>query len=280
MKTISSIEEMQFFSTESKHKNLSIAFVPTMGFLHEGHLSLIENAKKYADIVVVSIFVNSKQFAENEDFGSYPRDLKRDSELCEDKKVDILFIPEVDEMYPNDFSSTVKVSGIDNHLCGISRPDHFEGVTIVVAKLFNIVRPDTVIFGQKDYQQCLIVQKMIKDLNFPINLIISPIIREVDGLAKSSRNKYLNEDQRKQATSIYRSLCFAEKQMKEDLGDIDKIYKEITNLLKSNDAEIDYVEFKNAEDLSPFKHGNKHILLAIAVRFGTTRLIDNIIIEV
>ena len=280
MKNIISINEMQKYSTEQKSANKRIAFVPTMGFLHEGHLSLIENAKKQADIVIVSIFVNSKQFAAHEDLDSYPKDLKRDSELCADLKVDALFAPKANDVYPNSFDSTVKVFNLDKTLCGLSRPDHFEGVTIVVAKLFNIVRPDIVVFGQKDYQQCLIIQKMINDLNYPIEMIISPIIRETDGLAKSSRNKYLNNEERINATAIFKSLMFAETQMKEGLGDLDKIREEITNLLIKSQANIDYIEFKNAENLIDFKHGDKKLLVAIAAKYGTTRLIDNIIINI
>ncbi|MFC2088625.1 pantoate--beta-alanine ligase [Calditrichota bacterium] len=281
MKVIDKISTMQDTAKSLHRRGKSIGLIPTMGYLHEGHLSLIRIAKKKADIAIVSIFVNPTQFAPNEDYEKYPRDLQKDERLCEQEGVDIIFYPHSGDMYPPDHKTFVLTEDLSNKLCGISRPIHFRGVTTVVAKLFNIVQPDIAVFGQKDAQQNLIIRKMVADLNFDIKIIKAPIIREFDGLAMSSRNRYLSPTQRQDALVIYNSLQKA-KQLT-DAGEInvsrikEKIYTEFSSI---SSAKIDYVavvDYQNLIDLDIIKDNT---LIAIAAYFGKTRLIDNIIINI
>lgn len=261
----------------------SIAFVPTMGFLHEGHLSLIRKAKSENDVVVVSIFVNPAQFGPNEDFARYPRDIERDSELANLAGCDILFTPSVEEMYPAGFSSHVVVENISSVLEGKFRPSHFKGVTTVVLKLLNIVQPRIAYFGQKDVQQCVVIKKMVNDLNLPTEISIIPTLRESDGLAMSSRNVYLNTEERKNAVVLNQSLCLAENLIQKGERNSEKIVKEMMKLIQSkNPTAIDYVEIVGSENLEKKNTitSGETILIPLAVRFGTTRLIDNIIIKV
>lgn len=266
MRVVESIKEMQEMKVDG--------FVPTMGYLHEGHLSLIKRAKEECKFVVVSIFVNPKQFGDDEDLDSYPQDLERDKKLCEDLGVDVLFVPKVEDMYDNCLTS-VNVSKITEKLCGLSRPTHFTGVATVVAKLFNIVKCKKAYFGEKDYQQLLVIKKMVKDLNFPVEVIGCPIVREKDGLAMSSRNKYLSE--RENAALLYKSLKMAEEAVSAGETSVHDIKKLITDTIKG--GEIDYVEVLDAETLDELEIIGGSVLIALAVKFGKARLIDNIVIK-
>ena len=263
-------------------KDKKIGFVPTMGALHDGHLTLVRKSKEENDITVVSIFVNPKQFGPNEDFASYPRTFESDKEKLEKEGVDFLFYPDVNDMYPEDYSTSVEVtSDITKKLCGRKRPGHFNGVTTVVAKLFNIVLPDNAYFGLKDYQQYVIIKRMVKDLNFSINIVGVPIVRESDGLAMSSRNKYLSPDERKDAVLIYTSLLEAKKLIENGIKSAYIIKKEIENILvRSRFSKIDYVEIVDPETLKSVDNISKTVLIAIACYFGKARLIDNMLIEV
>jgi len=263
-------------------KDKKIGFVPTMGALHDGHLTLVRKSKEENDITVVSIFVNPKQFGPNEDFASYPRTFESDKEKLEKEGVDFLFYSDVNDMYPEDYSTSVEVtSDITKKLCGRKRPGHFNGVTTVVAKLFNIVLPDNAYFGLKDYQQYVIIKRMVKDLNFSINIVGVPIVRESDGLAMSSRNKYLSPDERKDAVLIYTSLLEAKKLIENGIKSAYIIKKEIENILvRSRFSKIDYVEIVDPETLKSVDNISKTVLIAIACYFGKARLIDNMLIEV
>ena len=268
------------------HKqNQIIGFVPTMGFLHKGHISLIQSARKDNDIVVVSIFVNPKQFAPNEDIDRYPRNIKRDIEICREQGVDYIFYPCAEEMYPNGFQTSVSLSELTKGLCGKSRPTHFSGVTTVLTKLFNIIQPDNVYFGQKDAQQAVIVKQMIKDLNYPITMHILPIIREDNGIAMSSRNKYLSAGQMKNAEVLNKSLKLAETLIKQGERNCNRlkkiIYHKIENENRNSNAniKIDYIEIVNFDNLQPIENVRTNTLIAIAVFIGQTRLIDNIVIK-
>jgi pantoate--beta-alanine ligase len=269
--------ELQTFIKKLRKEGKTVGFVPTMGYLHEGHLSLVRCAKKDNDLVVVSIFVNPTQFGKNEDYDRYPRDLQRDLKLLEREGVDIVFAPEVEDMYPPGFSTYVEETKLSQTLEGKFRPGHFRGVCTVVNKLFNIVQPDRAYFGEKDYQQLLVIKKMVEDLNMDIEVVGCPIVREPDGLAKSSRNVYLSEEERRQATALYKSFLLAQKLVEEGLTDAQKLRQEILNFLKQFPLikEIDYVEIVDPQTLEPVKEikGGERIL--IAVRMPSARLIDN-----
>jgi len=271
---------MQSFSKELKKKGKSIAVVPTMGFLHEGHLSLIDTARSKADAVVVTIFVNPTQFGPNEDFEKYPRDFERDRQLCESGKADAVFAPSPEEMYPGNASTWVSEEDLSRGLCGKSRPGHFRGVTTVVAKLFNATLPDMAVFGQKDAQQLAVIKRMARDLNFSLEIIVAPIVREKDGLAMSSRNKYLSPDERKNALSISQALFSAENDVKNSRLNIEEIINKIKSKISAFGGKVDYVEAVDADTLKPATEKEGRILLAAAAFFGPTRLIDNIIIDV
>ena len=263
-----------------KREGLSIGFVPTMGYLHEGHKSLMEAARANNDKVVVSIFVNPMQFAPTEDLESYPRDLQKDSQLCESVGVDLIFHPEPEEMYPDGFCSYVDMNGLTTELCGKSRPIHFRGVQTVVLKLFNIVKPDRAYFGQKDAQQLAVIKRMVKDLSVDTEIVGCPIIRESDGLAKSSRNTYLNPEERKAALILSRSLKLGRELIENGETDSKAIIKAISDSISTEPlAKIDYVDVVDFDTITPVEKIGKSVLVAIAVYIGKTRLIDNFIIE-
>lgn len=263
-----------------KKEGLTIGFVPTMGYLHEGHKSLIDAARKDNDKVVVSIFVNPMQFAPTEDLESYPRDLQKDSQLCKDAGVDLIFHPQPEEMYTDGFCSYVDMNGLTTELCGKSRPIHFRGVQTVVLKLFNIVKPDKAYFGQKDAQQLAVIKRMVKDLNVDTEIVGSPIIREPDGLAKSSRNTYLNPDERKAALILSRSLKLGKELIDSGETDSKKVIKAITDSINTEPlAKIDYVDIVDFSTITPTDKIGKSVLVAVAVYIGKTRLIDNFITQ-
>ena len=275
---VRSIDEMKQIVKKLKQEGKSIGFVPTMGYLHEGHISLMRCSKKDNDITVVSIFVNPIQFGVNEDLDRYPRDLERDLQICKKEGVDYVFHPSVEEMYPEGFSTYVVVEGLTEGLCGAYRPGHFKGVTTVVNKLFNIVQPDRAYFGEKDYQQLKVIQRMVKDLNMNVQVIGCPIVREPDGLAMSSRNKYLSPEERKAALSLSKALFKAKELFESGETDINKIRKEMEKIILSHPEvkEIQYIEFVDAETLKPKEKLEKGTVIALAVFVGNTRLIDNI----
>lgn len=263
-----------------KREGLSIGFVPTMGYLHEGHKSLMEAARANNDKVVVSIFVNPMQFAPTEDLESYPRDLQKDSQLCESVGVDLIFHPEPEEMYPDGFCSYVDMNGLTTELCGKSRPIHFRGVQTVVLKLFNIVKPDRAYFGQKDAQQLAVIKRMVKDLSVDTEIVGCPIIRESDGLAKSSRNTYLSPEERKAALILSRSLKLGRELIENGETDSKAVIKAISDSISTEPlAKIDYVDVVDFDTITPVEKIGKSVLVAIAVYIGKTRLIDNFIIE-
>ena len=283
MSLIKTIKDLnQEIKKASSGKDISIGFVPTMGFLHKGHISLIEQARKENDLVVVSVFVNPTQFAQGEDLETYPKDIEKDYENSIKAGADIVFNPEVDEIYGEGDSTFVLVEGdITKKLCARSRPSHFKGVTTVVAKLFNIVKPTNAYFGQKDAQQVAVIEKMVRDLNFDVNIIACELIREEDGLAMSSRNVYLSDEERNQALVLSESLLKVKDMFLQGEKDSSKL-KEfiISNINKKNLSEIDYVEILDSKTLEEIDHINTKTLVALAVKFGNTRLIDNIYLEV
>lgn len=276
MRVINSIEEIK----KIKKDNISIGFVPTMGYLHEGHISLIKKAKEENDIVITSIFVNPTQFGPNEDFEKYPRDESRDLQKCEENGCDIVFLPQVDEMYPDSFLTFVQVEELGKGLCGKSRPTHFRGVTTVLTKLFNIVKPNRAYFGQKDAQQLVIIKKMVEDLNMDVEIIGCPIVREADGLAISSRNTYLSPEERNDALFLNKSLKLAKNLIENGEKNISIIKNEMEKaILSGNNNAIDYIEFVDTKTLNPVSEIKDNVLIAIAVKVGKTRLIDNIVVE-
>ncbi len=279
IKIVKTVAEVRALVKSAKKTGKTVGLVPTMGYLHEGHKSLIDRAVSENDFVVVSDFVNPTQFGPNEDFESYPRDINKDAELCEMAGADVIFNPEPEEMYNNQLTG-VTMSDITKHLCGASRPTHFNGVCQVVAKLFNIVTPDRAYFGEKDAQQLMVIRKMVEDLNFDIEIVGCPIIREDDGLAKSSRNTYLNGEERQAALCLSRSLKNARKLIEDGEKDADVIRKVIREEIEKEPlARIDYVEVVDLNTLAPTDKISGGILTAIAVYIGKTRLIDNFIIE-
>jgi pantoate--beta-alanine ligase len=279
MKIIETIEEMKKFSEEMREKKKTIGFVPTMGYLHEGHLSLVRRARAENDVVVVSIFVNPTQFGPNEDYERYPRDFERDRKLLEKENVNCIFHPSVEEMYPPDFSTYVEETKLSKHLCGRSRPGHFRGVCTVVTKLFNIVKPHRAYFGQKDAQQFRVLRRMVRDLNMDVEMIECPIVREPDGLAMSSRNVYLSPEERQQALSLYQSLKIAENLYLNGERDAEKIKEEmIKHLSRFDKVKIDYVEIVDEETLEPVEKIDRKVIVAVAAWVGNARLIDNTIL--
>jgi pantoate--beta-alanine ligase len=256
-----------------------VGFVPTMGYLHEGHLTLVKRAKAENSSVVVSIFVNPTQFGPQEDFNKYPRDPKRDLALLEKERVDIVFMPSVVEMYPPQFSSWVEVGKISERLEGASRPGHFRGVATVVAKLFNIVQPDRAYFGQKDAQQLVVIKKMVADLNMNLEIVGVPTVREPDGLAMSSRNTYLNAEERKAALVLYQALTLAQKLFSQGEKDAQTIRRQMTDLIQKQPlAKIDYISIADAETLDELDIARPPALVSLAVKIGRTRLIDNVVV--
>lgn len=274
--------EMQKWCKEQKQQGKTIGLVPTMGYLHEGHLALVREARSSCDIVVVSIFVNPIQFNVGQDFKEYPRDLKRDSSLLEQENADAIFAPSILDMYPPGYNSFVELYGeITEKLCGGSRPGHFKGVTTVVTKLFHICLADQAFFGQKDAQQALVIEKMVRELNFPLSIVRVPIVREADGLAKSSRNVHLDKKQRQEALVLNQSLQEAQRLIIEGERNINKLKSYIKDYIETSpQARIDYIDIYNAYDLSDLEEIRGEVIIALAVWFGTTRLIDNLIVEV
>jgi pantoate--beta-alanine ligase len=280
VRTITTVAEMQAISRELRRSGKRIGFIPTMGALHEGHLSLVRSARKLSDAVVVSIFVNPLQFGPAEDFSKYPRSLESDSKKLESEKVDLLFAPSTDEMYPKGAVTNVYVEGLSERLDGRSRPGHFKGVTTVVAKLFEIIRPDRAYFGQKDAAQVAILRKMVQDLNMDVDVMVCPIVRDADGLVMSSRNVYLSPEQRKQALVLHRALLRV--QTMADRGD-----KSATSLREHGieviaeepGAKLDYFEIVDPNTLEPVEDVSRGALVAVAAWVGTTRLIDNVVLH-
>ena len=276
MKVISSIEEIK----KIKKENTTIGFVPTMGYLHEGHISLIKRAREENDIVVVSIFVNPTQFGPNEDFEKYPRDEKRDLQKCEENGCDIVFLPQKEDIYPKNYLTYVQVEELGKGLCGKSRPTHFRGVTTILTKLFNIIKPTRAYFGQKDAQQLVIVKKMVEDLNMDVEIIGCPIVREKDGLAISSRNTYLSPEERKDALLLNKSLILAKDLIENGEKNISTIKREMEKTILSGKSNtVDYIEFVDTKRLEPISEIQDKVLIAIAVKTGNTRLIDNMVVE-
>lgn len=281
MKVVTSVRGMQHLAEAWRRQGRRIGFVPTMGYLHVGHLSLIRIAKQRSDIVVVSIFVNPTQFGPKEDFKRYPRDLTRDKKLAAGAGCDVLFVPRTQDMYPQGYATYVMVEGLSKGLCGRSRPIHFRGVTTVVAKLFHIVKPHLAVFGQKDAQQAVILQRMARDLNFDTRILVAPIVREKDGLAMSSRNVYLSTGERKQALVLSRALRKAKQMVSKGERKASVIKNTIIQLIRgAKDAVIDYVEVVHPETLEDLTLLGDRALVALAVKFGSTRLIDNTLIKV
>ncbi|MCX7984632.1 MAG: pantoate--beta-alanine ligase [Bacteroidetes bacterium] len=281
MRIVTDVLSMQREAERLRKSGQRIVLVPTMGYLHAGHESLISRARVLGDVVVVSVFVNPTQFAPNEDYTRYPRDFKRDVELAENAGAHIIFHPSVEEMYTQQHSTFIDCGDVTQRFEGAFRPTHFRGVTTVVAKLFNITRPHVAVFGQKDAQQAFIIKKMVSELNFDIEIVVAPIVREVNGLALSSRNTYLSPAERERATALYRALQHSKKRILEGFFTWDVIRNEMRTILEeSNPTQIDYIAFIDPatfEELTTVPQGT--VLVALAVRYGSTRLIDNLLIH-
>ena len=270
---------MQSLANSFREKGYKICLVPTMGYFHEAHLSLMRLGKRLCDKLVVSVFVNPIQFGPSEDFERYPRDLERDKNLAREAGVDVLFAPCAQEMYPEGFQTYVEVMELSKPLCEASRPGHFRGVATVVLKLFNIVKPHVAVFGLKDYQQYLVIKRMVKDLNLGIEIVGHPIVREPDGLAMSSRNVYLSSEERRSALCLYKSILRAKELLSRGVRNVNDLKKEIVKLISSYPyTKIDYVEFRDPETLEPVEEVSAPTLLALAVYVGSARLIDNAIL--
>ncbi len=281
MRIVERISDLKAVIRDQKQRSKTIGFVPTMGYLHEGHISLVKASKRDNDFTVMSIFVNPAQFGPSEDFSRYPRDMERDSKMAEDAGVDVIFAPAVDEIYPSGYKTYVDVEDITGILCGKSRPGHFKGVTTVVNKLFNLVEPDRAYFGQKDAQQAIVIGKMVKDLNLNLEIVVCPIIREKDGLAMSSRNVYLSREERESALVLSRSLAEAAEMVRKGERDPLKVIGYLKDRIGAQQAaDIDYVELVDAGNLDEVRRIEGKVLIALAVRFGRTRLIDNVVMEV
>ncbi|WP_457679551.1 pantoate--beta-alanine ligase [Thermovibrio sp.] len=279
MRVVKKVKEMQSIGLNLKKTGKEVGFVPTMGYLHEGHLSLVRRARRENEVVVVSIFVNPTQFGPNEDFERYPRDLERDLELLKKEGVDLVFTPSAEEIYPEGFSTSVEVKGLTEGLCGAKRPGHFRGVATIVAKLLNIVMPERAYFGEKDYQQLQVIKRLVSDLNIPVKVVGCPIVREEDGLALSSRNTYLSKKERESALSLYRGLKLAKELFERGERKPERIKKEVRKLILSHPKveKIDYVEIVDGTTLKPVNEVKEGDLIALAVFVGKTRLIDNYI---
>lgn len=276
LEIITSVAAMQQRSLDLRAAGKTLALVPTMGFLHEGHLSLLREGRRRGDILILSIFVNPTQFGKGEDFDSYPRDLSRDLQLAKQVGTDLVFAPSAGDMYPGDYSTSVNVEGLTEVLCGASRPGHFRGVTTVVSKLFNIVQPHVALFGQKDFQQLAVIRRMTEDLNLPIEVVGLPIVREPDGLAMSSRNVYLTGDQRRQALALSQAIKKSRQRVAEGVTDAAVLVAEIRRMISENPAaRIDYIEICHRSTLQRQTQINGDSVLLLAVFIGATRLIDN-----
>lgn len=281
MKTIETVTEMVQLAKMWRQEGKRVGLVPTMGYLHQGHLSLAAAARQDCDIVVMSIFVNPTQFGPNEDYEAYPRDLSHDRALAEGAGVDYLFAPQPGDMYPNGYSTFVNVEGVTDHLCGAKRPGHFRGVATVVSKLFHIVQPEKAYFGQKDGQQVAVLRRMVADLNMPVEIIARPIVREADGVALSSRNVYLSAEQRQQAVVLSQGLARARDLFVQGERDGEILKKAVTDVIQTAPlAKIDYVQLVDGDTMAPIPKITGNAMLAVAVYFGETRLIDNVLLMV
>lgn len=280
MKLITSIKEMKNFSGDAQRAGKSIIFVPTMGYLHDGHASLLKKGRELGDMLVMSIFINPVQFGPGEDFTSYPKDIKRDLALADANKVHCVFNPAVDEMYPEGFQTFIEIERLSSHLCGLSRPGHFRGVATVVMKLFNIVKPDVVIFGEKDFQQMAIIKRMILDFNMDIDVVSMPILREADGLAMSSRNTYLNKEERIAARCLYAAITRGRNIFNKGIKDAALILKEVKYVIESEPLSVtEYIKICDTDTLEDLDTIGDSALLALSIRIGKTRLIDNCILQ-
>jgi pantoate--beta-alanine ligase len=280
METAETIESAKAHILQARKKGLTIGFVPTMGALHIGHISLIESARKKTGYVVVSIFVNPTQFGAGEDFEKYPRPIEKDLLVCKDSGVDLVFVPSVGQMCPDENLTWVNVEKLTRTLCGASRPGHFRGVATVCAKLFNIIWPDAAFFGQKDAQQCAVIKRMVKDLKMPLEIVICPTVREADGLAVSSRNQYLTGRQRKDAVCLYKALQQCKKMVQNGETDTETIINKMKEIIEQIPyAQIDYISIVDSGTLQNLKEIDRDALGAIAVWMGKARLIDNIIMD-
>lgn len=280
MKTLRTIDELRRAVAAARTSGATVGLVPTMGFLHEGHLALVDAASERADLVVLSIFVNPLQFGPGEDFEKYPRDEARDAELAEQRGVDILFAPGVEEVYPEgELNVRVVPKKLADRLCGASRPGHFEGVLTVVAKLFGMVGPDVAVFGQKDWQQVTLIRRMVRDLDMAVDVVVAPIVREEDGLAMSSRNMYLAPPLRERALSLSRGLFAARDAFREGVDNAERLKAKVRGTMRGSDVEPEYIELVDPDSLEPLDDAVPGAVLAIAARVGETRLIDNLILE-
>ena len=278
--TITAIDQMQQESKRLLQNGKTIAFVPTMGYLHQGHLALMREGRRHGDALVISIFVNPAQFGPAEDFQTYPRDMDRDLGLAKSAGVDVVFAPKAEAMYDKAYQTYVELEMLPRHLCGRSRPGHFRGVATVVTKLFNVIRPQVSVFGEKDYQQLAIIRRMVRDLNLDIEIIGVPTVREPDGLAMSSRNNYLSEDERRSALALFESLGQAQKRVAEGMKDANELIRAASELIESRPhTRIDYVAICDPETLEGVDRVDKPALMALAVQVGKTRLIDNAILK-
>ena len=280
MKLITSVKEMRVFSGDAQRMGRSVVFVPTMGYLHDGHASLLKKGRSLGDMLVMSIFVNPVQFGPGEDFASYPGDLKRDLALSDANKVDCVFNPAADEMYPEGFQTFIEIERLSSHLCGLSRPGHFRGVATVVMKLFNIVKPDIAIFGEKDFQQTAIIKRMIRDFNMDIDIVSMPIVRDADGLAMSSRNSYLNKEERMAARCLYTAIKMGRDIFNKGIKDAAVILKKMKHVIESEPlAVIEYIKICDTDTLEDLDIIADMALLVLSVKIGKTRLIDNCILQ-
>jgi len=278
MEVIKTIKEMKEFSSQARGAGKTIAFVPTMGFFHEGHLSLMREGRRRGDLLIVSLFVNPTQFAPHEDLKNYPRDFERDRQMAEEVGTDILFAPEAGEMYPSDHQTHVLVEKVTRNLCGRSRPTHFQGVATVVMMLFEIVMPHVTLFGEKDYQQLVTIRQMVRDLHMSVEVMGMPTVREADGLAMSSRNTYLLPDERKAALSLYRSLQRAKELLQKGEQRASRILDEMNGILQSEPlVRMDYVQICDAYTLQEVDRIEGDVVVALAAYLGKTRLIDNLV---
>ncbi len=281
MQIIKTVKEMKEFSSRSRKAGKTIAFVPTMGYFHEGHLNLMREARKKGDLVIISLFVNPTQFGPSEDFKSYPRNFERDRKMAEGVGVDILFAPDASDMYPVNHQTVVRVEKVTQNLCGRSRPTHFQGVTTVVLMLFEIVMPHVAIFGEKDYQQLVAIQQMARDLHMSVEVLGMPTVREADGLAMSSRNTYLLPEERKAALSLYRSLQKAKELLQQGERKADRILQEMSEILRSEPlVRMDYLQICDAHTLEDVGRIEGDVVVALAAYLGKTRLIDNLVFRI
>jgi len=278
MEVIKTIKEMKEFSSQARRAGKTIAFVPTMGFFHDGHLSLMREGRRRCDLLIISLFVNPTQFGPNEDFKNYPRDFERDRKMAEEVGADVLFAPEASDMYPSNHQTIVRVEKVTQNLCGRSRPVHFQGVATVVLMLFEIVMPHAAIFGEKDYQQLVTIQQMVRDLHMRVEVVGMPTVREEDGLAMSSRNRYLLLEERKAALSLYRSLQKAKELLQKGERKAERILHEMKEIFQSEPlVKIDYVQICDAYSLQDVNQIEGDVVVALAAYLGKTRLIDNLI---